>query len=235
MSAANDFSGFADALISWWKDHGRSFPWRFERNPYRVLVAETLLHRTRAENVVPVYQHFITVIPDNRSLAVARENVILDMTRSLGLRWRVKLLPEAARIIEKEFGGTIPMDRKQLLSLPGVGDYITSAIRVFTGEFSDALMDTNTVRVISRIYGVGIKESARRSEKMRIRYSKLRNGRDAREFGYAMIDLAATICLSGQPQCYDCPVRPLCMAVRSLQKDKAPALEAGRLKNTEKS
>ena len=36
-------------LFGLWADHKRDFPWRNTQNPYEILIAETILHRTRAE------------------------------------------------------------------------------------------------------------------------------------------------------------------------------------------
>lgn len=33
-------------IISWFRQNGRHFPWRETRDPYKVLVAELLLHQT---------------------------------------------------------------------------------------------------------------------------------------------------------------------------------------------
>ena len=47
------------AALEWYGRRGRRFPWRGERDPYRVLVAAVLLQRTRAEAAAPVYLEFV--------------------------------------------------------------------------------------------------------------------------------------------------------------------------------
>jgi A/G-specific adenine glycosylase len=45
-------------LLSWGKQNARRFPWRETVDPYSVLIAEIMLHRTQAIQVVPVYERF---------------------------------------------------------------------------------------------------------------------------------------------------------------------------------
>lgn len=46
-------------LLRWGVTGIRSFPWRQSRNPWEVLVAEILLQKTRAEQVVLVYEALV--------------------------------------------------------------------------------------------------------------------------------------------------------------------------------
>jgi A/G-specific adenine glycosylase len=203
-------SEFSTALVKWWSKNGRKFPWRSEKNLYRILVAETLLHRTRAQNVVPVYLKFMAEFPDIKTLSECKTKDVIKITRSLGLTWRWNLLKQSSITIEKEFFGQIPLDREKLMSLPGVGDYIASAIRVFVGGFNDPLIDSNTVRIICRVYGYETKDSIKRRKEIRNSYSTLIAGTLPSEFGYALIDLGASICVSNKPLCRQCPVLKYC-------------------------
>lgn len=201
---------FSELIISWWNENGRAFPWRSERDPYKLLLAEVLLHRTRAETVVPVYNDLIIRFENISELASADPTTLGSIIGSLGLRWRIKLIIDMARIISTKFAGTVPLNRTDLLDLPGIGDYIASAIRVFCIEESDPLIDTNTVRIISRINGIHVTDSTRRGKKIRGKYADLLGIANSKKFGYAMIDLAASICLVKKPKCSKCPVTSYC-------------------------
>jgi A/G-specific adenine glycosylase len=85
-------------LLSWFKQSGRSFPWRdAERTPYEVVVAEILLQRTTAAGVAQAYAGFIQRYPSWEAL----ENAL----RPLGL-WRQKALAfqQLAQAIEERGG-----------------------------------------------------------------------------------------------------------------------------------
>lgn len=193
-------------LIEWWAKNGRDFPWRRENDPYRILVAEFLLHRTRAQSVVPVYNSFIGVFSSVRDAAEAGEDDIYRILKPLGLNWRVNKIIESFRVIQKDFNGNIPMEKDVLMKLPGIGDYISSALRTFYGGHSDPLIDTNTVRVLCRLRAKQVNDSIRKGKNIRRDYSEFLGNSDPRKFGYALIDLASQVCRPTRPLCRICPL-----------------------------
>jgi A/G-specific adenine glycosylase len=48
----------------------------------------------------------------------------------------------AQRVCE-EFDGSLPIDKKTLRSLPGIGDYTAAAIRAFAHNLPEAFIETN--------------------------------------------------------------------------------------------
>ena len=83
---------------------------------------------------------------------------------------------------------------EDLTSLPGVSHYIASAVRCFAFGYPDALLDTNTVRVSGRIFGLPVSDSSRRSKLFREVLERLLDQRCPREFNWTLIDFAWAIC-----------------------------------------
>ena len=198
-------------LLEWWNSIGqRHYPWRETRSPFKVLVAEILLHRTRAEQVVPLYHAFLEKYPDIHSIVLSSPDELAKSFRSAGLHWRWKLLHSMSVDIETKFGGKIPQNHEALISLPGVGPYIASAVRCFAFEYPDILLDTNVIRVVGRIFGLPITDSSRRSKLFREVLERFVDSYHPREFNFALIDFAASIC---KPKILDhtiCPLRDYC-------------------------
>lgn len=202
--------GFSEKLLQWWEDNRRDFPWRQTRDPYRILVAEILLHRTKADQVAPIYTAFVRRFPNLKSLATASEDEVEKMLYPLGLRWRVRLLISMVREIADSHAGIVPIDRHELESLPGVSHYIASAVRSFGLDLPDPILDTNTVRILGRVFGVSITDSSRRSKEFRMMYESLMEKKRPRDFNFAMIDLAALLCRPTNPICHQCPIKSVC-------------------------
>jgi A/G-specific adenine glycosylase len=207
--------GFRTELIAWYRVYGRRFPWRETREPYAVLIAEVLLHRTRADQVRPLYQAFLEAYPDLNALAGAQVDALHSLLRPAGLRWRVDLLHAMAAAIRRRFDGVVPSDEKELNSLPGVGHYIAGAVRCFAYGFPDAILDTNTVRVTGRVVGLPVKDSSRRSTRFRRILEALVDLQNPRDFNFALLDLAAAICTPRDPRCTRCPLLPFCATGQS--------------------
>jgi len=199
------------SLLAWGKAHFRPFPWRLTTDPYRILIAEILLHRTQVRQVIPIYQQFIARYPDMKALARASREELHQALYSLGLRWRVDLLYEMAQAIAKHHGGKIPREREALLALPGVSQYVAGAVRCFAWNEPEVLMDTNTVRVTGRLLGWKVKDSSRRSKRFRAALETLLDPAEPRAFNYALLDLAHLVCMKRQaPLCMECPLKPYC-------------------------
>lgn len=207
-----DAVAFRRALIAWGQDHFRPFPWRQTENPYAILMAEVLLHRTQAPQVLPAYERLIERFPDVPALAQASKEELFGLLSSLGLRWRVDLIQVMAAELVTRFGGEVPRGKTDLLSLPGVSEYIASAVRCFAWNLPEPIIDTNTVRVVGRLFGLEIKDSSRRNRRFRELITALVDPEKPRSYNYALLDLADRVCMKKrQPRCESCPVAEWCV------------------------
>jgi A/G-specific adenine glycosylase len=197
-------------LLGAWPRFRRNFPWRNTRDPYALLIAEVLLHRTRANQVVKTYLQVLDKYPNVESLATADIEELSTLLHSAGLRWRVILLRRAAELICEKHGGMIPQSKENLEEIPGIGHYIASAIRCFAFGQPDALVDTNTVRVLTRVYGLIANDRTRRDQAFHKIADETLDPVHPREFNLALLDLAAAICTPRNPSCSTCPVLPHC-------------------------
>ena len=197
-------------IVSWSEGNMRKYPWRETRDPYKILIAELMLHRTKADQVNKIYKNFILKYPDPRHIVNAgRKNIEKELS-SLGLRWRSRLIFEMAETVVSEYGGMIPLKKEDLLSLPGIGEYIASAVLCFTETMNEPLLDTNTIRVIGRILGLPIGETSRRSSKFRKEMEKIMKYGNARIFSMSLIDFASILCKPSKPSCGICIFKDIC-------------------------
>lgn len=208
---------FREKLIQWWKHNRRSFPWRNSSNPYDILIAEILLHRTKADQVTPIYQNFLKQFSSFAAIASAPQSEVIEMLFPLGLRWRSEGLYQMALEIVEKHNGKVPEDRDNLESLPGVSHYIASAVRCFAFGSPEVLLDTNTVRIIGRLFGIPVTDGSRRSKRFRELLQSLLDPNQPGKFNLAMIDLGALVCRPNQPLCNLCPINEVCNYARQIQ------------------
>jgi A/G-specific adenine glycosylase len=200
------------ALIAWGKKYFRTFPWRLTEDPYCILMAEIMLHRTQACQVEPVYERFIEQYDNILALSQAPREELNSALFSLGLRWRIDLIHQMVEELIARFDGQIPHKKADLLSLPGVSNYISSAIRCFAWNQAEPLIDTNTVRVVGRVFGLNIKDSSRRNQSFRELITALVDPYEPRLYNYALLDLADQVCTKKRPpDCAQCPIIELCL------------------------
>jgi A/G-specific adenine glycosylase len=169
-------------------------------------MAEMCLHRTRADQVAPVFERLRELAPTPEAM-VDNEAECRAAMLSLGLRWRAENIIRVARVLVEQPGGRVPDTELGLRSLPGVGDYVAQAVLCFAFGRRAVLLDTNTARIVGRVTG---RDDARRWQ-VRLDLHRLAGaaGPDA-AFNYALLDLGALACPAGRPHCERCPLRPLC-------------------------
>ena len=214
-------------LRTWHDEHGRHhLPWRRDSTPWKVLLAEVLLHRTRATSVERLYDEALDRFPGPEAI-VQRPADWLQTTQPAGLTWRGQSFISTCDSLVALHGSHVPSKWTHLTSLPGIGHYIASTVRCFGFGLPEVIVDTNTVRLASRITGEPLSPSHHRSRRVRLVVaSLLANGTAAcARDNYALLDLASLICRIGMPQCDRCPVVSGCVTGSRLLADLTTAGE----------
>lgn len=197
-------------VIEWEIDNWVPYPWRINRTPYRVLIAEFLLKRTTRQAVAREYPRFIARFPDIHSIHRADEKDLEDALKSLGLyRQRAVQLKELAETIIERHGGEIPDEFSELTSLPGVGPYIAGAVLSFGFGKKAPVVDSNVARLLSRLTGLRFKST---EGYLRLAWILVPE-KDHELFNYGLVDLGAVVCHYRDPRCLSCVLRDLCVHV----------------------
>lgn len=201
----NSYQKIRNALMQWYQKNRRRFPWRIESiDPFHILVAEIFLRQTRAVVVERVYNEFISKFPTPSCIIQAPEVSLMEVMKPLGITSRVQQIKELAKLVEMRFHGKIPNDKETLKTIPGIGEYTAAAVRIFAFNERDVLIDTNIMRVISRLFGTNNTEEI----KKQIRY--MSEDINIRDFFYMLIDFGSVICKAINPCCGICDVKSFC-------------------------
>lgn len=208
---------FSNFILKWYKKNERDFPWRKTQNPYEVMIAEIMLQRTKAEQVLPVYIKFLQKFDNLKELSSASENELFDFFSKLGLTRRVKCLEVLSKKLIIEYDGKIPESREELLSLPCIGEYSADAILCFAYDKKVSIVDSNICRVFRRLFDLKPKGDLRRNRSFKKILTKMLPVCGYKEFNWALIDLGATICRPRKPLCNFCPVKSLCSYFKNLK------------------
>jgi A/G-specific adenine glycosylase len=219
VPARKDISIFRRKIIGWYKKNGRAYPWRETDDPFRILIAEIMLRRTKADQVVPVYEHFLKEYPDVDSLAVAKQEVLEEILYPLGLKWRTPAFRMVAREVREKYQSSIPETREELTSLPGVGEYVAGAVLSIAYGKREWLVDSNIVRIFKRYFGIKTSKEGRRDKHV-IEIAKIyASGRDPGKATMGILDMTALVCKPGKPDCERCPLIGHCHYALSQKKD----------------
>jgi A/G-specific adenine glycosylase len=194
--------------MSWGRANRRLFPWRETADPFRVLVAEVLLQRSRGITVEKVYRRLFDRWPDAPSLARAQERSIASVIRPLGLVKRAASLKALAGVVAESAG--VPDSVEELLQLPGVGMYAASATLAVAFGKRAAVVDGVTARVYRRYFALDPTLAPPMDRVLWQLVSRVTPRRHIAEWNWAVLDLASSICLPRVPRCQECPLESHC-------------------------
>lgn len=204
---------FAQALLAWYDINKRTLPWRDIQDSYGIWVSETMLQQTRVETVLRYYPKFMELFPTIDALAQAPQQQVLKVWEGLGYYSRARNLQKGAQQVMAQWNGHLPKQAEQLKTISGIGPYTAGAIVSIAFQQPVPAIDGNVIRVISRIEGirqdVGMPSTQRLIKKaVEERISQKRPG----DFNQALMDLGASLCIPGTPDCSACPVQSHCNA-----------------------
>ena len=211
MLKGRELAAFRKQLLAWFRQFQRDLPWRRTRDPYRIWLSEIMLQQTRVAVVIPYYQRFLKRFPDIHALAAAPEEEVLRLWSGLGYYSRARNLRKAAQQIVAGHGGGFPRQMREVLALPGIGDYTGAAILSIAFDQKHAVLDGNVARVLARLGAVrGNIRKPRRWQKLQKTADAYLDPRWPGDWNQAMMELGATLCSPKSPQCLLCPVAQFC-------------------------
>ena len=193
------------ALLTWYESYGRhELPWRLTDNLYHVYLSEIMLQQTQVNRVRDeYYPQFLEKFPSLKILANAHQDEVLAAWSGLGYYSRARNLHKTAQL---SLDG-LPQTTKELMTLPGIGEYTASAVCSFGLGQNVPVVDTNIARVIKRHFAL----LAPKVKTIWMQAEMFVNAKSPRSHNLALMDLGSLICLPKNPKCTECPLESSCL------------------------
>jgi A/G-specific adenine glycosylase len=206
-------------IMDWYQTNHRNLPWRKTIDPYKIWISEIMLQQTRVAQGLPYYKRFMKSFPSVFDLAKAPEQNVLRMWQGLGYYSRARNLHRCAKRVVKNFNGHFPDSFKELIKLPGIGDYTAAAIASFAFREAVAVVDGNVFRVLARIFGIETDIASNEGKKYFFSLANKLIDTDRPDlFNQALMEFGALHCLPKNPKCSECIFSKSCEAnLRNLQ------------------
>ncbi|MEE2808526.1 MAG: A/G-specific adenine glycosylase [Verrucomicrobiota bacterium] len=208
------------ALISWFEEFGKDYPWRSTNDPYEILVSEIMLQQTQVSTVLErgYYRRWLEKFPDFESLSSATEEEVLRAWEGLGYYSRARNLHKVAIAVMNNFGGVFPSDLSLIEKLPGIGQYTAGAVASFAFNAPAPAVDANIARVLARIFEFRERIDTSHGQKQIWKWaSTLVPESGGRSWNSALMELGQTLCKAKSVQCQECPVSSLCLSKNPLE------------------
>ena len=178
------------------------------RNTYELIVAVALSAQTTDVSVNKVTGKLFEKYPTPADLAKADVNDVIDIIRTIGMyKTKSKNITAMAKCIEEKYGGIVPEDYDELISLPGVGRKTANVVLSVGFGHQRIAVDTHVFRVSNRIGLVEEKDVL----KTEMALMKALPEDRWSEAHHSLIFHGRNCCSARNPQCDSCIINGLCM------------------------
>jgi endonuclease III len=180
------------------------------RNAWELLVATILSAQSTDVNVNRVTPELFTKYPTVQDFAALTPEQLEPHIRSTGFfRNKSRSVVGAAKKIVADFGGQVPNNMNDLLTLPGVARKTANVVLGTWFKIADGVVvDTHVQRISRRL------ELTKENEPKKIEQDLMRV--IPREkwilFAHQIIWHGRKLCYARKPRCVDCPLENLCHA-----------------------
>ena len=141
---------FTKRLLNWYHENKRDLPFRENQDPYSIWVSEVMAQQTQIATMLPYFDRWMKRFPNIESLANADLEEVLKLWEGLGYYRRARFLHQGAQFVMENYDGKLPASKKLLMTIPGIGDYTSSAIASIAFQLPEVPIDGNVKRVIAR-------------------------------------------------------------------------------------
>ena len=172
-----------------------------------------MLQQTQVSTVIPYFKRFVQKIPNFKKLSKANDQTLMKLWEGLGYYSRARNLKKSAIMINGKFGGTLPSNIEDLKSLPGVGDYTSTAIMAIAFNQKFIPLDGNVERILKRVLYLRSDKDISK-ENMQISKNFFGLSERASDYAQAIMELGALVCRPVSPLCGKCPISTNCISYK---------------------
>jgi endonuclease-3 len=181
------------------------------KSAWELLVATILSAQSTDANVNRVTPELFRKYPTVQDFAALTPEQLQPDVRSTGFfRNKSKSVVGAAKKIVQEFGGEVPAEMDQLLTLPGVARKTANVVLgSWFGKAVGVVVDTHVTRISRRL------ELTKNTDAPKIEQDLMKVIPQEKWilFSHQIIWHGRKLCMARRPKCVECPLENLCHAV----------------------
>ena len=182
---------------------------QFGGEPWRLLVMARLSAQCTDARVnavsVPLFERYPTL----EDMADADISELEELVRPCGLyRTKAASIKSACADVRDRFGGVVPDNMEDLLSLSGVGRKIANLLLGDIYGKGGIVADTHCIRICGRLgfYPEKYKDPKKTEDIM----SALIDQSEQSDFCHRIVQFGRDVCIARSPKCSECPMRDVC-------------------------
>ncbi len=187
--------------------------------PWKLLVMARLSAQCTDARVNIVCRDLFARFPTLEAMAEGELSEIEELVRPCGLyRTKAESIKAACIMVRDRFGGVIPDNMDDLLSLPGVGRKIANLLLGDIYHKPGIVADTHCIRICGRfgMYSAEMRDPRKTEQIM----SELVEPQEQSDFCHRIVWFGRDYCTARSPKCEVCPLGSLCEHPKRAYKKK---------------
>jgi len=186
-------------------------------DPFRILIGTILSHRTRDENTAKAVENLFSVYRTAADLANADPGTVRRLIRPSGFyNMKTKNIMRASKQIVEEFGGKVPDNMEDLLSIHSVGRKTANCVLVYAFNRPAIPVDTHVHRISNRLGLVHTKQPEETEQEL-VKLVPKRYWLDVNDL---FVRFGQTTCKPIGPKCSRCTLTGNCEYYRTTVRAK---------------
>ena len=181
----------------------------YDGDPYKLLVAVILSAQCTDKRVNQVTPALFEAFPTAEVMAASSPEVIYEYIKSVSYPHnKAKHLAGMAQMLMEKFGGQVPSEVKELMTLPGVGRKTANVVASVIFGAPTMAVDTHVFRVANRLGLTLDSRTPLETEKELTRHIPKELIPIAHHW---LILHGRYTCLARKPKCMECGLAPWCL------------------------
>ena len=182
-------------------------------DPFRILIGTILSQRTRDENTTRAVENLFSVYHTPEQLANADEARVKKLIRPSGFyNVKARSVIRVSKQLVSEFGGRVPRDMEDLLSLHSVGRKTANCVLVYAFGEPAIPVDTHVHRISNRL-GLVSTKTPEQTEEMLVKTVPRRYWLEVNDL---FVRFGQTVCKPVGPRCSECSLSRECPYFRTV-------------------
>lgn len=178
-----------------------------KKDPFKILVGTMLSLRTKDEVTKKATERLFSVADTPWKLRNLPTQKIEELIFPVGFYYtKAKNIKKVADILIEKYGGKVPDNMDELLSLPGVGRKTANLVLILGYNKDGICVDTHVHRISNRW---GLVQTMSPEETEQALYKKLPK-KYWKIYNDYLVSFGQNICKPVSPLCSNCPIESLC-------------------------
>ena len=182
-------------------------------NLYQLLISVILSAQCTDKRVNVITPALFKKYPDTKTLSKANIEDLKELIKSCSFfNNKANNILKLAKMVEENFEGNIPLNQKELIKLPGVGQKTANVVMIEYTQANLMAVDTHVFRVSHRL-GLSKAKTAIETEKDLTTIFKT----DLSKLHQAMVLFGRYICTAKNTKCDKCFIKNFCKTTQSFK------------------